>query len=148
MELIQTAIKSSKGQGKMIMCKFEAPLNSHEPFLPINYNLDSFESDMELLKTGDDHKYCLKKCHEMGDYMQKIRGLELLEMHTEWFKDDNGFIWLFIAENISVRPLKGKAEFFPGTMSKNEFMKQERLKHRNRELVKEQLVQELDAFEK
>lgn len=116
--------------------------------MKINYNLESFESDLDLLKAGNDHRYTLKKCHEMGEYIQSIRGLELLEMQTEWFKDDNGYIWFFMGEGINIRPLKNKAEFFPGTMSKSEFMKQEKIKHKNRELVKNQLIQELSEFER
>lgn len=68
-EMIQTAIKSKNGQGKMILCNFEANMQSDDPNQTIEYGLDSFESDLDLLRTGNDHRYCLKKCHEMGEYL-------------------------------------------------------------------------------
>ena len=92
----------------MILCNYEAELDEKDPSTSIEYNLDLFESDLDLLKANNDHRYCLKKCHEMGHYLQTIRGLELVKIETEWFKDDNGYIWLFMAENICIRHQKNK----------------------------------------
>lgn len=69
-----------------------------------------------------------------------MRGLELLKIDTEWFKDDNGFIWLFLGENVRIRTQKSKRDFYPGMMTKAEYMKQEKVKHKNREVVKNKLI--------
>ena len=68
-------------------------------------------------------------------------------MNTEWYKDDNGYIWLFQATNISIRPIISKTQFFPGTMTKTEYMKLEKTKHKDRERVKDTLIHELNNFE-
>ena len=48
----------------------------------------------------------------MGAYLQKVRGLELLQMKAEFFKDENGYIWFFYAKEICIRKsrIEGTAE--------------------------------------
>ena len=65
-ELMQTAIKSKNGQGKMILCNFTAEIDKNEPEERIKYKVKDFDSDFNLLKVGDDYQYTLKKIHEMA----------------------------------------------------------------------------------
>lgn len=68
-------------------------------------------------------------------------------MKAEFMKDDNGFMWFFYAKNIHIR--KGK---LPGmqdsVVSKDEAKKAAQRKREEQEKAKQQLIQELDSFEK
>lgn len=101
--MMQISIKSKTGCGVPIFVEYRAPLSLENPNAVIDYGVDAFPNDYQLLRAGDDHHYALKQCAIMAEYMQKTLGLELLTMRAEFSKDENGFIWLFFASNCQFR---------------------------------------------
>ena len=49
--------------------------------------------------------YCLRACHKIGFYLQKIHSLDLLRMKVSFLQDDNGKIWFTHASDIYTRTL-------------------------------------------
>ena len=127
-EVIQTAIKSKTGCGTPLFVHFVAPLDEENPNNAINYSYSHFPSDYTLLKNEDDIHYALKQCYIVAEYLQRVRGLELLQMNAEFSKDDNGFIWLFYAKNIFIRKSFHDPGLIAGAPSKVELQKQARKK--------------------
>jgi len=69
-------------------------------------------------------------------------------MNAEFFKDDNGFIWLFYAKNIFIRKSHHEQGLIAGTLSKAEVQKQAKKKLEDKERAKRQLIEELKTFER
>ena len=76
-----------------------------------------------------------------GQYILKHRGLELLHMIAEFFKDENGQIWLFHAKDIYARPSKDllKKGFHPRHPKKRQEIQK-------KEEVNDTVVAEIEAF--
>eukprot|EP00347_Sterkiella_histriomuscorum_P018862 403343887 len=108
---IQTNIKSKLGCGQPIIIKYYAPLDYDEPESEIVYDYKSLGADEDLI-LKDQHQYCLKQCYKMCYYIQKVYGLEVLKMRTEFSKDENGTIWFMYASSIVARPVKGRGQQF------------------------------------
>jgi len=71
--------------------KFMAPLNDHDSLTAqqeITYNYKSMPDDLELLMTGRYDDYCLKQCLKMCYYIKQTKRLEVLQMQTEFLRDD------------------------------------------------------------
>lgn len=107
---------------------FVAPLDEENPTKAIDYSHSHFPSDYNLLSKGDDYHYALKQCFIIAEYIQKVRGQELLQMNAEFCKDDNGFIWLFYAKNIFIRKSFNDPGLIAGAPSKAELQKQAKKK--------------------
>jgi len=56
------------------------------------YDYRELGADAELIRAGEDHKYCLKQCYKMCYYIQKMHNHEILKMKAEFTKDDNGTV--------------------------------------------------------
>ena len=39
----------------------------------------------------------------MCEYIQRVRGFEILAMFVEFFRDENDFVWFYYAKNIHIR---------------------------------------------
>lgn len=90
--------------------QFLAPIDESNPeegkeHEEINYDYKSKDSDYDLLKDNRDQEYVEKQCLKFCYYIQKVRGFEVLSMKAEFFKDHNGWIWFYYAQNIHVRQI-------------------------------------------
>ena len=47
--------------------------------------------------------YCLKVCHKMGFFLEKIHGKQLVRMKVEFYQDEHGKIWLFNVQDVWIR---------------------------------------------
>jgi hypothetical protein len=101
--MMQCVVKSKTVCGSPIFVHFLAPVNTKIPDSVIDYSHDHFPSDQKLAHSEDDYHYALKQCFILAKYLQKYRGMEILQMKAEFFKDENGFIWLFYIKNIHMR---------------------------------------------
>ncbi|CAI2385609.1 unnamed protein product [Moneuplotes crassus] len=72
------------------------PLKEYEE---INY-IDSQVEDISQLQGK---QLCYQYCLRIGYYLQKVHGIEILMMTTEFTIDDDGVLWLTDARDISVR---------------------------------------------
>jgi hypothetical protein len=50
--------------------------------------------------------YCLRACHKIGYYLQKIHRVDLLRMKVEFYQDDNGKVWFSHASDIFTRKME------------------------------------------
>ena len=69
----------------------------------VNYNFQQFNSDDEVLKKKTPLQYCIKMCHIMGFYMQRVHKIEILRMKVDFNQDEFGEIWLMQVDNLFVR---------------------------------------------
>lgn len=58
--MLQVSIKSKTGCGVPIFVEYRAPLNADNPKEVIDYGVENFSSDYQLLRAGEDHHYALK----------------------------------------------------------------------------------------
>ena len=69
----------------------------------VHYNFQQFNSDDEVLKKKAPLQYCIKMCHIMGFYLQRVHGFEILQMKVDFNQDEFGEIWLMQVNNLFVR---------------------------------------------
>ena len=50
----------------------------------VHYNFRQFGTDDESLKKEKPLQYCLKMCHIMGFYLQRVHGFEILKMKVDF----------------------------------------------------------------
>ena len=103
---IQTNVKSKLGCGTPFLIPFYAPLDVVHPEREIVYDFKGMGSDEELV--GDGWKWGWKQCLKMGYYVQKVCKQEILRMHAEFSRDENGSIWFIYASQIQVRECNHK----------------------------------------
>lgn len=87
---------------------FFAPLNEDAPSEEIEYDVESYPSDADLIRSGDYQGYAYKQCLKMCEYISKIRGHEILQMKAEFVRDENGWIWFFYARDVFMRKNKNR----------------------------------------
>lgn len=76
----------------------------------IEFNYEQFGGGKNLedehrLMIADPELYCLRACHKIGFYLQKIHKVDLLRMKVQFTQDDNGKIWFTHAFDIYTRSL-------------------------------------------
>lgn len=104
-------MKSRIGIGELICIDFFAPLNELKPNNEIDYGVkEDSPTDYELIANGHEEEYCQKQCFKYCYYISKVKGIEILKMKVEFLKDENGFIWLFYARDISCRRNKNNKD--------------------------------------
>ena len=139
--LIQSAVKAEKGEGEPVFIEFQAPVDEENPTSEIDYGYDYQTGpleDIELLKQGQYQAFCHRQCLKMAYYIQKVYGYELLYMKAEFFKDQNGTIWLFYSKDIKWRETLRK-----DITSTHEAKKQAKKMAANKEALRKQMVNEL-----
>jgi len=102
-EIIHTIVKSRIGIGAPIYIDFFAPINEAKPSEEIDYTYKGKLTEYDLISKGQEEAYCQKQCLKYCYYISKVKGIEVLKMRVEFLKDENGFIWLFYARDISCR---------------------------------------------
>ena len=60
------------------------------------------EVDMRL-RLKHPEKYCEKVCAKMAYYMQKVHNYDIMRMDVDFFKDENGKIWMYYVRDIVVK---------------------------------------------
>ena len=142
-EVLQTCTKAKTGCGQPIFIQFLAPIDENGPEdEEINYDYKSKESDYDLLKDNRDMEYAEKQCLKYCYYIQKVRGFEVLSMKAEFFKDHNGWIWFYYAQNIHVRQIStGNA------LSSEDAKEQARKLQQTKEQQRKQMIHELEMYE-
>ena len=50
--------------------------------------------------------YCLRACHKIGFYLQRMHRVDLMRMEVEFYQDDNGKVWFSHASEIYTRKLE------------------------------------------
>ena len=117
---IQTTIKSRIGLGKPFIFTFNSPCYKKDT--ATDQIVQSYDGDIEfdfrqfgmndyLLMMNSPVAYCLKTCHKIGYYLQKIHDQHLLRMKVEFYQDENGKIWLFSATEIWLRTFNKENKF-------------------------------------
>lgn len=67
------------------------------------FDYKQFGEDDEQLQNTNPIVYCIKQCHKIGYYMQKVQLVDIIRMDVEFIKDDFGEIFFFHATNIWTR---------------------------------------------
>ena len=69
----------------------------------INYNVNKYADDFDLIKQGRFRTYAEKQCMKIADYMQKVRSTEILHMECQFLHDEQDNVWLSYASKIQFR---------------------------------------------
>lgn len=100
MELNQQNNKNSNSQSHQpienINQSKSIPLKEYEY---INY----LENQIEEFSGLDDQNKWYQYCLRIGYYLQKVHGIEILKMNSEFIFDEDGVLWFTFASNICVR---------------------------------------------
>lgn len=72
----------------------------------------------------------------------------MLQMKAEFFKDENGFIWLFYIKNVHMRKSLHIEGLLAGTLTAADVKKQQQQQEIEKNKAKQQLIDELEQFEK
>ena len=78
---VQGAVKDSKGVGETVRVNFRAPIDDtsdEEASKMINFDIDAYKSDIELLRMRQFELYAERQCFKIALYMQKVRSIEIL----------------------------------------------------------------------
>ena len=115
---VQACVKDAIGCGKTINYQFYAPLNEQIPERMINYLPESDEElpDVRLVESDEFEAYIYRQCLKIGNYLQKIRKIEVLQMKVEFTRDENKNIWFTHACDLHIRRLpdtKAISSFHP-----------------------------------
>ena len=79
---------------------FFAPIadDSHE----IDYSYAKMPKELDLLQEANYSVFMHKQCLKIGKYLQKVRGVQVLQMEAQFVLDDNKNMWLSYASNIQI----------------------------------------------
>lgn len=66
-------------------------------------DINFLEHQVEEFDHLDDQELCYQNCLRMGYYLQKVHGVEILKMKTEFTVDDDGVLWFTYAHDICAR---------------------------------------------
>jgi hypothetical protein len=102
-EYVQSCIKDPIGIGKQCSVHFFAPLDETNHSLTIDYDYTRMPDELQLLQQQQWSAYCQKQCLKMCYYLQKVRGVEILQMKCEFLRDENSNVWLSYVKDITVR---------------------------------------------
>lgn len=145
-EVLQTVVRSVHGiqkqLGTFFWIHFYAPLNEECPEEEIVYDYKSMPSDYELISKGEDQAFLQKQCLKFGDYIQKVRNWELLQMKAEFFKDANGDIWFYYAKDIQMRMVTSNK-----LVDREEANKKVKQAQKAKEATRNQMIEELAEYE-
>ena len=77
----------------------------------VKFDFKQFGEDSSLKKSP--LHYCLKVCHKIGFYLQKLYKVDLMRIHVDFYQDEFKKIWLMQADKIFIRekrvvPIEGK----------------------------------------
>ena len=105
---IQTAIRSLTGCGTPVYVHYKAPLATMaDTDAIIDYKLHEYSSDYSLLSMKDEQagyeEYALKQCAKIATHIQRVHGVEVLQMRAEFLKDENGALWFYYCRDLHVR---------------------------------------------
>ena len=79
-EFIAPCFETGKAKSKKEAIKKE----SMSFYGQVHYNFRQFGTDDETLKKDRPLQYCLKMCHIMGFYLQRVHGYEILKMNVDF----------------------------------------------------------------
>ena len=109
---IQGAVKDTngtqepRGVGDSMTINFRAPIEEQSPQSAsnlINYSLENFQEDLDLLRQHKFEEYALRQCYKIANFMQQTRSIEILQMQAEFLRDENDNVWLSNAKKIEYR---------------------------------------------
>lgn len=83
---------------------FYAPIDEKNPDNQINYDFRSLGVEAELIRTGQDERYCLQVAYKVAFYVSRLYQREILRMRCQFAKDVHGTIWFQYADDIWIRP--------------------------------------------
>jgi len=86
-----------------ITVKFRAPVdtsNDENAAKEINYEDFKIEDEYKLLKDKQFERYSYVQCLKICYYLQKVRQIEILQMHVEFLKDDYDNVWFVYSNKI------------------------------------------------
>ena len=95
-----------------------------------------------MLAKGADFDYCWKQCLKMAYYISTIRGIEILMMQAEFFKDENGYFWFYYAQNVYVRQVQNRK-----TLNSKDAKREAKKIAENKEKVRKNMIDELQQYE-
>lgn len=104
--------------------------------------IDEMPCDLELISNGQFSEYANKQCLIMCEYIQRVRGFEILSMFVEFFRDENDFMWFYYAKDIHIRKSLTRTG-----MSNAEAKKKAQKIRENKAKAKRELIAELEKFE-
>ena len=71
---------------------------------------------MRLIESDQFEAYIHRQCLKISDYLQKVRGIEILQMKVEFTKDENKNVWFTNAQDFQIRKVhdaKALSSFHP-----------------------------------